>query len=64
MKESLCIILNQFKKEYISEEEAVKLIEDLYNKTWVPYSPWTIPTYPSKPWTTEPIYKYEVTCSY
>ena len=35
MNDSLYIILNQYKKEHITKEEAVKLIEDLYrNNKW------------------------------
>ena len=63
MKESLYIILNQYKKEHISEEETVKLIEDLYNKptgTWV-YPYWDKIIYQNE---TMPAYKYEVTCKY
>lgn len=30
--ESLYIILNQFRKEHITEEEAIQLIEDLYRQ--------------------------------
>lgn len=39
MKESINIILNQYKKENISKEEAIKLIEDLYEEkyTYIPY---------------------------
>lgn len=57
---SLYIILNQYKKEHITEEEAVQLIEDLYkNRTTY------IPSYPTWPQITyeQPHYKpYEVTC--
>ena len=62
MKESINIILNQYKKENISEEEAAKLIEDLYSKNYV-YVPYynSFPYSPS--YNNEPTYKYEVTCS-
>lgn len=39
-KSSLSIILRQYKKEAISEEEAIQLIGDLYNiYTYIPTSP-------------------------
>lgn len=39
MNESLKIILNQFKKKNITEEEAVRLILDVTNNSyrWYPY---------------------------
>ena len=42
MRESLEIILEQYKKENISKEEASKLIEDIYYK---PTYYWTYPYY-------------------
>ena len=57
---SLYIILNQYKKEHITEEEAVQLIGDLY-RNQVTY----FPAYPTWPQVTyeQPTYKtYEVTC--
>ena len=39
-KESLHIILTQYKKEHINEEEAIQLITDLcnnYGTTYIPY---------------------------
>ena len=63
MKESINIILNQYKKENISEEEAAKLIEDLYNKKYV-YVPYYTSSSPYSPYyNNEPTYKYEVTCT-
>lgn len=64
-KESLYIILNNFKKGNLTEDEAAHLIEDLYdNKTT--YIPQLIPTNPYWPQVTyeaEPkIQKFEVTC--
>ena len=60
-KESLRIVLNQYKQEYITEEEAVTLIEDLTTSTVV-----NNPIYPYWPqitYETEPkIQKWEVTC--
>ena len=49
---SIHIILNQYKKENITEEEAITLIEDIYNKQ-IYYYPNTTLTYPS----------YETICS-
>ena len=60
MNDSLYIILNQFKKDHITEEEAIKLIEDLYrNNKWntVVYPTWPQVTY------TDTFPKYEVTCN-
>lgn len=57
---SLYIILNQYKKEHITEEEAVQLIEDLYRNKMTYF-----PAYPTWPQITyeQPTYKtYEVTC--
>ena len=57
---SIHIILEQFKRGHLSEEEAISLIEDLYsNKSNF------IPTFPQWPQITytEPKYqKWEVTC--
>ena len=61
MNESIYIILNQFKKEHITEEEAAKLIEDLYisKYTYIPTFPsWPQVTYESVP----KFQKFEVTC--
>ena len=55
--DSVKIILNQYKQEHITEDEAIQLIEDLYNKiTWT--------TSPYITWTTSPDYNtYKVTCN-
>ena len=59
MKESLYIILNQFKKEHINEDEAIRLIEDLYsNRTYPTIYPITYPTITYKEFPS-----YEVTCT-
>ena len=60
MKESIYIILNQYKKEHITEEEAVKLIEDLYRN-----NKWNTIVYPTWPQVTyaDTFPKYEVTCN-
>ena len=60
MKKSINIILEQYKKENITEEEVIKLIEDLYgNNKWntVVYPTWPQVTY------TDTFPKYEVTCN-
>ena len=57
---SIHIILEQFKRGHLSEEEAISLIEDLYS-----YKSNFIPTFPQWPQITytEPKFqKWEVTC--
>ena len=54
---SICIILNQFKNEHITEDEAVHLIEDLY-KDRNNY----IPIFPSWPQITYKTSPYEIIC--
>ena len=58
--DSIKIILNQYKQEHITEDEAVQLIEDIYNtKAVYPYIyPWSLPavTYDTE------FPKYEITC--
>ena len=54
MRESISIILNQYKKENISEEEAIQLIEDLYRQQNVVW--WHNTQYEQQ------IPSYEVTC--
>ena len=60
MNNSIHIILEQFKRGHLSEEEAVSLIEDLYRdkNNFIPIFPqWPQITY------TEPQYqRWEVTC--
>lgn len=59
-KSSISIILNQYKKDNISEEEAIQLIEELCknNISYIPYYPyWFHNTYD-----TQQFPKYEVTC--
>ena len=58
-KESLKIILNQFKQEHITEEEALTLIDDLcknYNTNYI--YPWY---QPHTVWEADPK-KFEITC--
>jgi hypothetical protein len=52
------IILNQYKQEHITEDEAVQLIEDLYRCriSYVPY--WPQITYDNN------FPKYEITCKH
>ena len=61
--ESLRIILRTYSKEGINEDEAVQLIEDLYNKTTINNYPY-VPYWPQITYTdSEPKFqKYEVTC--
>ena len=59
MKKSINIILEQYKKENITEEEVIKLIEDLYVN-----NRWNTVVYPTYPVTyTDTFPKYEVTCN-
>ena len=65
IKESISIILKQYKKENLTEEEAIKLIEDIY-KTRIEYVyPITYPTYPTITWdNSKPNWRdWKVTCS-
>jgi hypothetical protein len=62
---SVKIILNQYKQEHITEDEAIQLIEDLYSNNTI------INNLPSYPWTTYPLItydtkfpKYEITCNH
>ena len=61
--ESLRIILRTYSKEGINEDEAVQLIEDLYNKTTINNYPY-VPYWPQITYTDgEPKFqKYEITC--
>ena len=60
---SLSIILNKFKTGGLTEEEAIQLIEDLFDKATINNYP-TIPYWPQITYTDgEPKFqKYEVTC--
>ena len=67
-KESVSIVLNQFKNGNITEDEAITLLEDLCSNNTIINNP------PSYPWTTYPwitynteyefpkTQKYEITC--
>ncbi len=57
---SIYIILEQFKKDNLSEEETVNLIEDLYNKNHI-YSP-IFTRWPQITYTEPKFQKWEVTC--
>ena len=63
-KECLHIILNQFKKEYLTDEEAITLIESMFNKDYIyyyPYSPTITPYYTD--YNTTPNKDFTVTCN-
>ena len=50
IKKNLSIILDLVRKERIDKEDAIDLIEDLYNKSTTYYNytyPWTTTTYDS-----------------
>lgn len=57
---SISIILNQYKKDNITEEEAIQLIEELCknNTSYIPYYPY----WPQITYDTQQFPKYEVTC--
>lgn len=61
---SLEIILEKFKEDHITREEAVQLIEDLYTKNT--YSPWvvpaSIPSWPQITYENDKFPQYEITC--
>lgn len=61
--ESLRIILKTYSKGGLNEDEAVKLIEDLYNKTTINNYPY-IPYWPQITYTdTDPKFQeYKTTC--
>jgi len=59
---SISIILNQYKKDNITEEEAIQLIEELCknNTSYIPYYPyWPQVTWDNNPNITP---NYEITC--
>ena len=61
---SLEIILEKFKEELITRNEAVQLIEDLYKNTCSPwYIPASIPSWPQITYE-EKYPQYEVTCKH
>lgn len=62
-QESLRIILKAYSKGGFTEDEAVQLIEDLYNKTTINNYPY-VPYWPQITYTDgEPKFpKYEITC--
>lgn len=57
--ESIRIILNKYKTDHLSEDDAIKLIEDLNNNNY--YYPWS--TWPQITWNENSFPKYEVTCN-
>lgn len=55
---SIKIILNKFKENLLTEEEAISLVEDIYDDNRMYYYPyWTYSTNNYPP-------KYDVTCNY
>lgn len=57
---SIKIILNKFKKDLITEEEALILIEDIYsNNSYYPY--WTYRTFNTGE---ENQFKFDTTCTH
>jgi len=57
---SISIILNQYKKDNITEEEALQLIEELCknNTSYIPYYPY----WPQITYDTQKFPNYEITC--
>ena len=57
---SISIILNQYKKDNITEKEAIQLIEELCknNTSYIPYYPY----WPQVTYDTQQFPKYEITC--
>ena len=57
---SISIILNQYKKDNITEKEAIQLIEELCknNISYIPYYPY----WPQITYDTQQFPKYEITC--
>lgn len=56
---SISIILNQYKKDNITEEEAIQLIEELCkNTSYIPYYPY----WPQITYDTQKFPNYEITC--
>lgn len=61
-QESLRIILKAYSKGGFTEDEAVQLIEDLYNKTTINNYPY-VPSWPQITYDDQPKFqKYEITC--
>ena len=58
--ESIRIILNKYKTDHLSEDDAIKLIEDLNSNNY--YYPWN--TWPQITWNENSLPKYEVTCNH
>lgn len=60
MNGNINIILKQFKRDLLSEEETIQLIEGLYCKPYITY-----PYYPQITYSSRELYpgKVEVTCS-
>ena len=61
INDSIKIILNQYKQEHITEDEAIQLIEDIYGKNNItyPYTPyWSQITYDAPDFS-----KFEITCN-
>ena len=58
--DSVKIILNQYKQEHITEDEAIQLIEELCknNISYIPYYPY----WPQVTYDTQQFPKYEITC--
>lgn len=63
-QESLRIVLRTYSKGGFNEDEAVQLIEDLFNKTTINNYPQITPYWPQITYTDgEPKFqKYEITC--
>ena len=61
---SICIVLEQYKKNHITIEEAIQLIEDLYKGNSNTFIYPSYPTWPQITYDTNPNFqKYEITCN-
>lgn len=58
--DSVKIILNQYKQEHITEDEAVQLIEDLYRYRYI-YTP-IFTSWPQITYETQQPQRFEITC--
>ena len=62
--DSLKIILDLYKGDKVTQEQAIQLIKDLYNKSPEIYTyPYILPQYPQVTWETKTVPEYRVTCN-
>lgn len=61
IQESLRIILKTYSKGFLTEDETIQLIDDLYSKS-TSYIPYYWPLYPTYTDGEQKFQKYEITC--